>query len=202
MRSHAQPIARALALFALLAASATAQAHGTTGAVDGFAAGFLHPLSGVDHLLAMVAVGIWGAALGAPLLWALPVAFPLLMVAGGVLGIAGVPLPFVESGIATSVIVLGLAIVAMWRAPPPLAVAIVAAFGICHGYAHGLELPRAASPAAYSAGFVICTGLLHLAGIAIGALDRFRLGPPLLRAGGGAIALAGAWILAGMPGAA
>jgi urease accessory protein len=108
----------------------------------------------------------------------------------------------VESGIATSLIVLGLAIVAMWRAPVPLALAIVAAFGICHGYAHGVELPQAASPAAYSAGFVISTGLLHLAGIAIGALDRFRLGAPLLRADGGAIALAGAWILAGMPGVA
>jgi urease accessory protein len=192
------------ALASLLLASAV-QAH-TDQAVNeqaitaGFVAGNLHPLAGADHLLAMVAVGLWGAALRAPLIWALPVVFPLLMVAGGVLGILGVQLPFVETGIALSVLVLGLAIAAMWRAPVPVALAIVAVFGILHGHAHGTELPSAALPAAYAAGFVTSTGLLHLAGIALGSLRSVRHGSKLLRAVGGAIALAGAWLLLGSPG--
>lgn len=193
---------RLLAAGLLLAATA-ARAHTDTDAAGGFIAGFLHPLGGLDHLLAMVAVGIWGSALGMPLLWALPVVFPLLMVLGGIAGIAGLPLPFVETGIASSVIVLGLAILAAWRAPVAVAVGIVAVFGIFHGYAHGTELPQAASPVAYSAGFVISTGLLHLSGIALGALDRLPRGARLVRASGAAIAAAGVWILvAGATGAA
>ncbi|CAA9419808.1 MAG: Nickel-binding accessory protein UreJ-HupE [uncultured Ramlibacter sp.] len=190
---------RFLALSLLLAAG-LAHAHTDPVMAGGFATGFLHPLAGVDHLLAMVAVGIWGAALGLPLIWVLPVAFPLLMVAGGVLGIAGIPIPFVETGIAASVLVLGLCIVAAWRAPVAVAVAIVAAFGLLHGHAHGTELPSAASPAAYSAGFVIATGLLHLAGIGIGKLRGLPRGEIILRGSGALIAAAGVWILAGMPG--
>ena len=186
----------------LLCCAAVAQAHTGDAQADGFIAGVLHPLTGFDHLLAMVAVGIWGATLGMPLLWVLPVAFPLMMVVGGVLGIFGVPLPFVESGIAVSVIVLGLAIAMAWRAPMAVAVAIVAAFGVFHGHAHGAELPTAASPAAYVAGFVVCTGALHLLGIAIGALKALPKGAQVLRVGGGLIALAGVWILIGSPGAA
>ena len=186
----------------LLFLAAGAQAHTGGQVAGGFLSGFMHPLSGLDHLLAMIAVGIWGAALGMPLIWALPVVFPLLMVIGGVLGIAQVPLPFVESGIAVSVVVLGLAILAAWRAPIAVAVAIVGAFGVFHGYAHGTELPATAAPAAYSAGFVVSTGLLHLTGIAIGMLDRLPHGRQLLRAGGGVIAVVGVWIFAGMPGAA
>src|SRR6186713_604314 len=136
-------------LIAALLMACPAFAHSGEGVAGGFAAGFLHPLSGLDHLLAMVAVGIWGAFLGRPLVWVLPVAFPLVMVVGGVLGIAGVPLPHVEVGIAASVIVLGLAIATAWRAPVGLAVAIVAIFAIFHGHAHGTELPSAASPEAY-----------------------------------------------------
>jgi len=179
-----------------------AQAHSGEGATNGFLAGVLHPLTGFDHLLAMVAVGIWGATLGKPLLWELPIAFPMLMVVGGVLGIAGVPLPYIESGIAASVVVLGLAIAAAWRAPKAVALAIASVFGVFHGYAHGAELPNAASPAAYVAGFVLCTGALHLAGIGIGTLQRLSKGPQALRLSGGLIAAAGVWIFAGMPGLA
>lgn len=186
----------------LLCAAAAARAHTGEEGASGFISGFLHPVTGFDHLLAMVAVGIWGAALGRPLLWALPVAFPMLMVVGGILGITGVPLPYVESGIAVSVVVLGLAIAVAWRAPVAVAVAIVAAFGVFHGYAHGVELPDAASPGAYVAGFVVCTGLLHLIGIGLGSIERLPKGTQILRASGGLIAAAGVWILAGMPGMA
>ena len=188
---------------ALLLAAATAQAHSDQATTGGLLAGYLHPLTGLDHLLAMVAVGIWGATLGRPLIWALPVAFPLLMVVGGVLGIAGVPLPAVETGVALSVVVLGLAILAAWPAPVAVAVAvaIVAVFGVLHGHAHGTELPGSAAPAAYAVGFVISTGLLHLAGIAIGALRSLPAGPVALRAAGGLIAAVGVWILIDMPGA-
>jgi urease accessory protein len=189
-----------LTLLGLLLA-ATAHAHSDQVASGGFLAGYLHPLTGFDHMLAMVSVGIWGATLGAPLLWALPVAFPMFMVVGGVLGILGVPLPYVETGVAISVIVLGAVILADWRAPVPVAIAIVAAFGLLHGHAHGTELPGSAAPAAYSAGFVVSTGLLHLAGIAIGTVRGRSFGPPLLRATGALIAAAGVWILLGMPGA-
>jgi urease accessory protein len=161
----------------------------------GLLAGLLHPLSGIGHLLAMVAVGIWGALLGAPLVWVLPVAFPLLMVIGGVLGIAGIALPCVEQGIALSVTVLGLAIAVAWRAPRPLAIAIVAVFALFHGYAHGIELPRAADPAAFASGFVVATGGLHLAGVGLGECRRFRHGNALLRAGGAAIAVVGVRLL-------
>jgi urease accessory protein len=188
-------------LFFMLGAAA-AQAHTEGGVAGGLLSGFMHPLAGLDHLLAMVAVGIWGATLGRPLVWALPVAFPMLMVVGGVLGISGIDLPYVEVGIAISVIVLGVAIAADWRAPVALAVAIVAMFGVFHGFAHGKELPETAAPAAYAAGFVISTGLLHLAGIAIGLLKAVPRGTQMLRASGGLIAAAGVWILAGMPGVA
>lgn len=143
----------------------------------------------------MVAVGIWGATLGAPLIWALPVAFPFMMVVGGVLAIFGLSLPFVELGVALSVLLLGLAIALRWRAPLPAAVAIVAFFGLLHGYAHGSELPGSAAPAAYAAGFVISTGLLHLAGIAFGTLDKARYGIKMLQAAGALIALVGAWLV-------
>jgi urease accessory protein len=191
---------RALLLLALGIFAVPASAHSGEGFAGGFAAGFMHPLSGLDHLLAMAAVGIWGAFLGRPLVWMLPVAFPLVMVVGGVLGIAGVPLPHVEMGIAASVIVLGLAIATAWRAPVWLAVTIVAVFAIFHGHAHGTELPTAAAPEAYAAGFVISTGFIHLTGIAIGLLGKVPHGSRILRTTGAAITVTGLWILAGMPG--
>lgn len=189
------------ALFILALTAATpVLAHTGAGVAGGFAAGAMHPISGLDHLLAMIAVGIWGAILRAPLIWALPVAFPLIMVVGGILGIAGIPLPGVEIGIALSVITLGVAIAAAWRAPRYVALGIISVFAIFHGHAHGTELPTAAAPAAYAAGFVISTGLLHLSGVAIGTLDRLPRGLLILRSLGGIIALLGVWILFGQPG--
>lgn len=186
-------------LLALL--SLPAMAHVPQGAgLSGFLAGLLHPVLGLDHLLAMIAVGVWGAVLGRPLLWALPVAFPLLMLAGAALGMFGVPLAGVEAGIALSVVVLGLATALAWRAPVALALAVVAAFGLFHGHAHGTELPQSADPAAYAAGFVLETGLLHLAGVAIGSLWRLAAGRALVRAAGAAVCGAGLWLLAGAAG--
>lgn len=193
---------RSLVTLVLLCCAVAAQAHTSEGSAQGFFAGVMHPLSGFDHLLAMVAVGIWGATLGRPLVVALPIAFPLLMVVGGILGITGVPLPYIEVGIALSVFVLGLSIALAWRAPVAVALVIVASFGVFHGYAHGAELPSAVAPAAYVAGFVICTGALHMAGIALGMIKNLSNGSQILRACGAAISAAGVWILLGMPGAA
>ncbi len=180
----------------LLAAAAPAAAHDAASLSLSFGGGFLHPLSGPDHLLAMVAVGLWGAFLGRPLIYLLPVVFPTVMALGGVLGMAGVPFPPVEFGIAVSVIVLGAAILCRWQAPVWLAAPIVAVFGLFHGYAHGLELPSMADPLGFSLGFVLATGLLHVLGIAIGLLRTRPRGEGMLRAGGGLIALAGCYFLA------
>lgn len=166
-------------------------AHDGTGLAGGFAAGFIHPLMGFDHMLAMVAVGIWGAFLGRPLLVALPVMFPAAMALGGGIGMAGLAFPPVEAGIAISVAVLGAMVLFAIRLPLVAACALVGGFALFHGYAHGIELPSAADPIGYSAGFVLCTGLLHLAGIALGTLRSLPVGAAALRAVGGFIALLG-----------
>ncbi len=181
----------------LVALPGPAFAHSAKSLSLGFVGGFLHPLSGPDHLLAMVAVGLWGAFLGRPLIYLLPVVFPTVMAVGGVLGMAHVPFPPVEIGIAVSVIVLGCAIALRWRAPVWLAAAIVGLFGLFHGYAHGLELPSMANPIGFSLGFVMATGLLHVCGIVVGLVRDRPGGEPLLRSLGGLIALAGLWFLHG-----
>lgn len=179
----------------LLAWPIPAFAHEAESLRLGIMGGMMHPLSGPDHLLAMVAVGIWGAFLGRPLIYLLPVVFPTLMAIGGVIAMAGIAFPPVEIGIAISVVALGAAILAAYRAPVWLAMIVVGLFGLFHGYAHGLELPSMADPIGFSLGFVIATGLLHVAGIVIGlAVDRPG-GRTLLRAIGGAIAAAGLWFL-------
>ena len=183
-----------VALAALLVA-APAAAHTGTGLAGGFGAGFLHPLSGFDHLLAMVSVGLWGAFLGRPLIVALPVIFPTVMAIGGVMGIAGVPMPPVEIGIAVSVLVLGAMIAGAVRAPVWLASLIVAVFAIFHGYAHGKELPSAADPVGYSAGFVLATGMLHVVGIGLGLINDRPGGAIVTRSMGGMVMVAGAWFL-------
>ena len=184
-----------LAAAATVLASPPAVAHTGTGLAGGFVSGFAHPLTGFDHLLAMVSVGLWGAFLGRPLIYALPVVFPVVMVFGAALGMFGVRLPMVEIGVALSVLVLGACIAMSLRAPVWVASAIVAAFAIFHGYAHGKELPSAADPVGYSAGFVLATGMLHLVGIGIGFLNDRPGGVPLTRGLGGAIGLAGVWFL-------
>jgi urease accessory protein len=194
------PLPRGLLAFLLLCgASAAAQAHaGADTLAGGFASGFLHPVLGWDHVIAMVAVGLWGAFLGAPAIWLLPVIFPTVMAFGGAVGVAGIPLPGVEVGIAASAIVLGAMIAAAARPPLALAAVIVGAFAIFHGHAHGTELPQAANALAFSAGFVIATGLLHLSGIAFGLLVRWPVGRLAVRAGGAAIALGGCGFLFGL----
>ena len=143
----------------------------------------------------MVAVGLWGVFLGAPAIFILPVVFPLVMALGGVLGILGVPLPGVEIGIAVSATILGMMVALAARPPLWIAAAIVGAFAICHGHAHGAELPPGADAVAYSAGFVIATGALHLCGIVFGLLARWPTGRLAVRAGGGVIAIAGLMFL-------
>ena len=181
---------------ALLMLSQAASAHEASGMAGGFESGFMHPILGWDHVAAMVAVGLWGAVLGQPAIWVLPVTFPLVMAIGGVLGVAGVPIPGVEIGIALSALILGVMVVSAARPPLWLAAVVVAGFAIFHGHAHGTELPHAVSPLAYSIGFVLSTGMLHMCGIAFGLLTRWRSGTLLVRAGGAVIALAGAVFLA------
>jgi urease accessory protein len=191
------PFSRLAVLFALTLMSPLVLAHEAGGIVGGFGSGFLHPLLGWDHVAAMVAVGLWGAFLGNPAIWVLPVVFPLVMAFGGALGVLGVPIPAVETGIAASAIVLGLMVAVAARPPLWVAAVIVAVFAVFHGHAHGTELPDAANPLAYSLGFVVATGLLHLGGIAFGLLVRWPAGRVAVRAGGGFIALAGVGFLAG-----
>lgn len=180
-----------LALAAVMAWASPALAHFDTSLAGGFGAGFRHPLSGPDHLLAMVAVGLWGAFLGRPLIYLLPVIFPTVMAIGGALGMSGMPMPPVEIGIALSVLLLGCAILFAVNPPVWVAAILVGIFAIFHGYAHGQELPSIADPIAFSVGFVLATGLLHLAGITVGLLKERRNGELIIRCVGALIALCG-----------
>lgn len=166
-----------------------------TGLPGGFASGFIHPLTGFDHLLAMVSVGLWGAFLGRPLIVALPVIFPTVMAFGAFLGMADVRFPPTEFGIAISVLVLGVVIAAAWKAPVWAACLVVAIFALFHGYAHGKELPSAADPIGYSVGFVLATGLLHVAGIGLGLLNERPGGAIATRVMGAGVAAAGVCFL-------
>jgi urease accessory protein len=191
----ARRLSRACAPVALAAVPALAWAHAEGGRAEGLLAGLQHPVSGLDHVLAMVAVGLWGAQLGAPAIWVLPVTFPVVMALGGLLGLLGIPLPGVELGIAVSALLLGLAVSAAWRPPLFAAAAVVALFAVFHGHAHGTELPAGSNGLLYSLGFVAATGMLHAAGIGIGTLHRWRAGGVALRVAGAAIAAAGALFL-------
>lgn len=170
-------------------------AHPQKGEAVGFLTGFRHPISGLDHVLAMVAVGLWGAQLGAPAVWVLPVAFPLVMAFGGMLGLMGIPLPGTEYGIALSAILLGAAILFEVRPPLALAAVLVGAFAIFHGHAHGTELPPGQSALLYSMGFVIATGCLHALGIGIGTVHRWAWGQKLLRLAGAVVAVGGTFFM-------
>jgi len=170
-------------------------AHVRRGEAAGFVSGVKHPVSGLDHVLAMVAVGLWGAQLGAPAVWLLPVAFPMVMAFGGMLGLMGVPLPGIEYGIAASAILLGAAV--MFEMKPPLAIAavVVGIFAIFHGHAHGTELPPGQSGLLYSMGFVMATGCLHAVGIGIGTVHRWGWGQKMLRLAGAGVALGGMFFM-------
>ncbi len=170
-------------------------AHPQKGEAVGFLTGFRHPISGLDHVLAMVAVGLWGAQLGAPAIWLLPVAFPLVMAFGGMLGLMGVPIPGIEYGIALSAILLGAAVMFEYRPPIGFAAALVGFFAIFHGHAHGTELPPGQSALLYSVGFVMATGCLHALGIGIGTVHRWGWGQKALRVAGGLVVTGGAFFL-------
>jgi urease accessory protein len=184
----------ALALLTVLLWTPGAHAH-VQGDAGGFLSGLGHPVSGLDHVLAMIAVGLWGAQLGAPALWLLPVAFPMVMALGGLVGLLGIPLPGVEVGIAASALLLGLAVMSELRPPLAAAVALVGVFGVFHGHAHGTELPPGESALLYSTGFVMATGCLHGVGIAIGLVHPRPWGKALLRGAGAAVAVAGVFFL-------
>ncbi|HSV25507.1 MAG TPA: HupE/UreJ family protein [Xanthobacteraceae bacterium] len=182
---------RHLVPLALVLVATPAFAHSENGVAIDFWGGFTHPIFGPDHVIAMVAVGLWGAFLGAPAIWLLPVVFPLVMAVGGAIGVAGVPLPGVETGIAISAIALGGMVALAARPPLWIAAVLVGAFAIFHGHAHGAELPIGADAVAFSMGFVIATGMLHLAGIAFGGLSHWPAGRIAVRAVGGVICLLG-----------
>lgn len=187
---RARRVSPALILLLMLVPS-VASAHTEAGNAGGFLSGFSHPLSGLDHIVAMVAVGLWGAFLGGRAMWTLPVVFPVVMALGGALGVVGVPLPGVETGIALSGIILGLMVSFAARPPLWVAAGIVGIFAVFHGHAHGEEMPASANAMTFAIGFVISTGLLHLCGIAFGLLVRWPWGRIAVRVGGGAIAAVG-----------
>ncbi|MBL8831208.1 MAG: HupE/UreJ family protein [Rhodospirillales bacterium] len=182
----------ATVLAAALLVPGAALAHTGHGSVEGLAHGFAHPFGGLDHLLAMFAVGLFAARLGGRALWIVPAAFVGTMAAGGLAGFEGLDLPFVEIAIALSVVAIGLAAAAGYVPPVAVAGAFVGFFALFHGFAHGAELPEGAGAVGYSAGFLAATALLHAAGVAAGLA-----GPRLVRAGGIAVALAGAVLVAG-----
>jgi urease accessory protein len=171
------------------------EAHILPGEAGGFLSGLQHPISGWDHVLAMVSVGLWGAQLGAPAIWLLPVTFPIVMAFGGFLGLVGVPFPSVEIGIALSALLLGAAVMTQWRPPLLAAAALVGVFALFHGHAHGAELPPGESGLLYSIGFVVATGCLHLLGIAIGTVHKWAWGRRALQAAGGCVAMGGVYFL-------
>jgi urease accessory protein len=169
-------------------------AHVGLGHSNGLGAGFLHPLVGLDHLLAMLAVGFWSAQLGGRALWLVPLSFVAVMSGGFLLGMSEWPLPLVEQGILASVVVLGLLIAGAWQLPAGVSCAIVALFALCHGHAHGTEMPMDTSGLAYAAGFVTATAVLHLSGLGLGRLVQGPLGVTAQRLAGAAIVLAGLYL--------
>jgi urease accessory protein len=187
----------ALVLWSLFLWSGAAWAHVEPGQAGGFVSGLSHPVSGLDHVVAMIAVGLWGAQLGRPAVWILPVAFPMIMAFGGMLGLIGAPLPGVEVGIALSAVVLGALVLGRVRLPLAAAVIVVACFAVFHGHAHGTELQAGQNAMLYSIGFVIATGLLHAVGITIGLVQRWDLGSRALRGAGGLVMAAGLYFLWG-----
>lgn len=188
----------AAALFFLPSAALAHTGHGET---SGFFHGFGHPVGGLDHILAMVLVGILAWQVGGRALYVIPASFVLLMAAGGALGMAGIDVPFVEIGIALSIVVFGLAVAFGVKAPTAALATLVGLFAIFHGHAHGAEMPEDSAGLAYGIGFMLATALLHAAGIGLGSLlakiGKAR-GSALVRATGGAAAVLGLAVLTGV----
>ncbi len=189
-----------LAVLASAALPTAAFAHTGVGDTHGFVHGFLHPLGGLDHQLAMVLVGVFAFQLGGKALWLVPATFMAVMALGGAAGIAGLPLPFVEIGIALSAVVLGIVVAFGVRAPVAAAMALVGLFAIFHGHAHGAEMPADASALGYAAGFVLATGILHAIGIGVGFLIGLagRQSPAVYRLAGGLASVTGLALLFGV----
>lgn len=178
-----------------------ALAHTGAGGTVGFSHGFMHPLTGIDHVLAMMMVGVFAWQLGGRAIWLVPSTFVLVMAVGGALGVAGIGVPFVEVGIALSVIVLGASVAFRVKAPVAIAMAVVGLFAIFHGHAHGSEMPENAAGMAYGLGFMIATASLHLGGLGLGFLiGRIgdKRGPVFVRATGAVAAVADLAILGGL----
>ena len=174
----------------------TASAHDEVEGGVGFLTGLLHPALGLDHLLAMLSVGILSVQIGGRAIWHVPATFVLIMIFGGFLGMQGVKIPMVEAGIAISVIVLGVALAAERLIPEWVALISVAIFGTFHGHAHGTEMPLIANPWLYGLGFVTGTALIHLVGVLVGVgFRRLQRGPGLLRTTGIGIAGIGCYFL-------
>lgn len=184
-----------LVLAGFLVFPPSAHAHIQQGQAISFVTGLEHPWSGLDHVLAMIAVGLWGAQLGNPAIWLLPITFPLVMSLGALMGLLGIPLPGIEIGIAVSAIVLGIMVLAELRPNLIVAALLVGCFAIFHGHAHGTELPAGQSGMLYSMGFVIATGCLHGIGIATGLIHRWPIGKLALRGSGAFIAAMGVFFL-------
>ncbi|WP_022729679.1 HupE/UreJ family protein [Fodinicurvata sediminis] len=182
---------------ALLASAAAAHPGHETHAGATFLGGLAHPVTGLDHLLAMVAVGVWAYALGGRALWVVPSIFVMAMAVAGAAGLAGWQFALAESGIALSVLVLGVLIAATVRVRWEIGAAMVGLFAVFHGYAHGVEMPASGSPIAYVTGFLMATALLHAAGVGLGVLAGRLAYTPAVRVAGGAMAVAGAWMLGG-----
>jgi urease accessory protein len=212
VRDHANPnkrrtkvkriLSTALTAMAMLASGLTvANAHVGIGDTSGFAHGFWHPIGGVDHVLAMVTVGLFAGQLGGRALYLVPAAFVSVMVIGGAAGFAGIPIPFIELGIGLSIVVLGTAVALGLRIMIAAAMALVGFFAFFHGYAHGAEMPETVAGLAYGSGFVIATSLLHGCGLTLGSMMNSkagRLGETLVRAAGAFVAVVGVALVFGI----
>ena len=174
-----------------------AHAHVSPDHTNGALSGLSHPLLGLDHILAMLAVGLWAAQLGGRATWLVPATFVGLMTVGGTLGMAGFTLPFVEEGILVSVLMLGVLITASVRLPLAVSMGVVGLFAIFHGHAHGTEMQLGLSGLGYGLGFILTTAGLHACGIGLGRLAQHQSRTPLLRFAGAAIALVGLWLCLG-----
>ena len=191
-----KPALATLAVFALTGFSSAALAHVGDHPHMSFAEGLAHPFTGLDHMLAMVAVGLWASQLGRPALWVLPAVFPLVMAIGAVFGMSGRDLPWLEIGVAGSVLVLGAAIALSLRPSLALSVALVAGFALLHGYSHGAELPADVSGLTFAIGFIVATLVLHAIGIGLGLVANRMPVRYLAQSAGAAIAAAGLVLLA------